>query len=94
MDLYLLLCHFLQTYFKGGIIFFGRGVPIADTPITDTPYPLPPKRAKIVLKSVFLKKNKHTISGHLVTSYILVIKNFMTPQYIGDPHSEENDSPQ
>ena len=38
---------------------------------------LPPKQAKIVLKSVFLNKT-NTISGHLVIPYILVIKNFMT----------------
>ena len=50
-----------------------------DPPIGDTPYP--PKQAKIVLKSVFLKQNKHTICGHLVTPYILVIKNFMTPLF-------------
>ena len=41
-------------------------------------YTLPPKQAKIVLKSVF-EQNKPTICGHLVTSNILVIKNFMNP---------------
>ena len=58
-------------------------------------YTLPPKQAKIVLKSVFFNK-KHTTYGHLVTPYILAFKNFMTPlvlfpkfydppQYIWDP---------
>ena len=67
---------------------------------------LTPKQAKIVLKSVFFEQNKHTICGHLVTPYILVIKKFMTPlfsfpkiydppQYIWDPPpSKENASPQ
>ena len=54
---------------------------------------LPPKQAKIVLKSVFLKKI-NTICGHLVIPYILVIKHFIPlfffpkiydPQYICDP---------
>ena len=66
-------------------------------------YTLPPKQAKTVLKSVF-EQNKHTICGHLVTPYILVVKNFMTPLFFfpkiydppsifGIPSSEENDSP-
>ena len=65
-------------------------------------YTLPPKQAKIVLKPVF-EQNKHTICGHVMTPYILVIKNFMThptfpsknlwPQYICDPPTEENTSP-
>ena len=42
-------------------------------------YTLPPKQAKIVLKSAFFEQNKHTSDyGHLMTPYILVIKNFMT----------------
>ena len=69
-------------------------------------YNLPPKQAKIVLKSVFLNKINNSICGHLVTPYILVIKNFMTPlfffpkihdppppQYIWDSNSKEYDSP-
>ena len=62
-------------------------------------YTLTPKQATIVLKSVFFEQNKHTTCGHLVTPYILVIKNFMTPLffltppvYLGPP-SEENASP-
>ena len=75
---------------RGAIIFFGRGVPNLQKvgankivtslfqqqkfhdppPITDTPYPL--KR---------LKLDKHIICGHLVTPYILVIKNLMTPYF-------------
>ena len=59
-----------------------------------SPIHLTPKQAKIVLKSVFLNKNKHTICGHLVTPYILDIKNFdplfsfpkiYDPQYVWDP---------
>ena len=38
---------------------------------TNTPYPL--KQAKVISKLVFLNY------GHLVTPYILVIKDFMTP---------------
>ena len=41
-------------------------------------YTLPLKQDKIILKSVFFEQSKHTICGHLVTSYILVITNFMT----------------
>ena len=45
-------------------------------------YTSTPKQAKMVLKSVFLNKKKnHTICGHPVTPYILVIKNFMTPLF-------------
>ena len=63
-------------------------------------YTLPPKQAKIVLKSVFLNKITHYV--HLVTPYILIIKNcmtpyfsfknFMTPSIFGTPSSKENDS--
>ena len=65
----------------------------------DTPYPL--NRLKVVLKSVFLNKintllNTLPVIGHLMTPYILGIRNFMTPspiflsknvcpQYIWDP---------
>ena len=40
-----------------------------------------PKQAKIVLKSHLFEQTKHTICGHFVTPYILVIKNFMTPLF-------------
>ena len=69
-------------------------------------YTLPPKQAKIVLNSVFLNKinTLFVVIWWLQCTYILVIKNVMTPyfsfqnlmtsQYILDPpHSEENDSP-
>ena len=58
--------------------------PISATKIYPPPhhrYTLPPKQAKTVLKAVFLKQNKYTICGHLVTLYILVIKNFMIPPF-------------
>ena len=72
--------------------------------ITDT-YTLPPwNRLKLYWNQSF-GQNKHTICGHLVTPYILVIKNVDTPYFLsknfvtpqpsifGTPHSEENDSP-
>ena len=92
--------------FKKSVLIKLRPLPISATTIYDPPnhqYNLPPKQAKIVLKSIFFEQNKHTICGHLVTPYILVIKNFMTPLfffpkiddppvYLGPP-SEENASP-
>ena len=66
-------------------------------PITDTPYPL--NMLRLYWNQSYLT-NKHTICGHHVTPYILVIKNFMTPLflfknlwppvYLGPPHSKEN----
>ena len=52
---------------------------------------------------LFFVQNKHTICGHLMTPYILVIKNFMTPlfffpkiydpQYIWDPLQKKMPAP-
>ena len=53
----------------------------------------PHHRYTLPLEISLFEQNKHTIYGHLVIPYILVIKNFMTPQYIWDPPSEENASP-
>ena len=49
-------------------------------------FTLPPKRAKIVLKSVFLNK-----INTLSVSIFLSKKNY-DPQYIWDPPSKQNDS--
>ena len=103
--------HFLR---KGGPQIYKKSAsiklrpPISATKILWHPhhrYTLPPKQAKIELKSSLFEQNKPTICGHFVTAYILVIKNFMTtpiflsknlgpPVYLGPPYSEENDSPQ
>ena len=97
----------------GAIIFFRRGVPnlqkvsinIIVTPLFWQQkfydphhwYTLRPKQAKIVLKSSLFEQNTHTIWGHLVTPYILVIKNFMTRLFFFPknfrPPSKENDNP-
>ena len=45
-------------------------------PLINTPYPL--NRLKLIEISIF-EQNKHTICGHLLTSYIIVIKIFTTP---------------
>ena len=60
-------------------------------------YTLPPKQAKIVLKSVFLSKINTLWSFcdslHFMTPLFFSFKKFMNPQYIWDPPSEENVSP-
>ena len=102
------------------IIFFGRGIPnlqkVGVNKIV-TPYfgnetlwhhhappPYPLNRLNYI-EIILFEQNKHTICDHLVTPYILVIKNVMTthlfffpqiydPQYIWDPPPfEEKDSP-
>ena len=64
-------------------------------------YTIFPKQAKIVLKSVFLNKYTHYLWSSCDSLHF--DQNFMTPliffpkiydpQYIWDPHSEENDNP-
>ena len=67
-------------------------------------YTLPPKQAKIVLKSVFLNKiNTLSVvilwlptfwSSKILWTPYFSFQKIMIPQYIWDPpHSEENDSP-
>ena len=102
----------------GAIIFFGRGSQIYKKSASiklwppyfsnknfTTPhhrYTLPPKQAKIVLKSVFLNK-VNTLSvvilwllhfGHQkLYDPLVFFPKIYDPQYIWDPHSEENDGP-
>ena len=98
---------------EGGSQIYKKSASINSTPLfrqqkfydPHCRYTLPPKQAKIVFISLF-EQNKHTICGHLVTPYnimILVIKNSMTPLfffpriydppvYLGPP-SKENASP-
>ena len=109
------LCRTL--YGKGAIIFFRRGVlnlPKVGIDKTVTPllqqhkfydppswYTLPPKQAKIELKSVFLNKINTLWSscdslhfGHQIfyDPPIFLSKNLWPPVYLGLPHSIENDS--
>ena len=78
--------------------------PYFDNKIFMTPhhqYTVPPKQAKVVLKSVFLNKIHYLWSssdslhfGHLKFMISLFFfPKIYDPQYIWDPHSKENDSP-
>ena len=75
----------LQIYKKLGSIKLRP--PILATKILWHPhhrYTLPPKQAKIVLKSVFQNKI-NTLCDHLVTPYILVIKKILWTPFFSFP---------